>query len=258
MTPWLQWLEPPYVNHPEHSGWFLRAQGVHPGPLCVVHACAWSGPDVCGVDAPARLGGVFVTPADVVLGLRGWPDAHEWVDPTTGAPVALFDLEKIIRMMLRQDGLALHILGASGLHGPPDGEGSSLARAVVHACLHRGIARHYTDLVRGLQARPFHAWSAGALAPVITGAALVSQGVFGLDVRALADLWPDSAVRASVEDPQDERAAQAALAACAARLDPQRSVLPERPTDYDAACRMLVEQRLQAMASAPLWSPPDA
>lgn len=259
MTSWLQWLEPHHVDHPEarRPGWSLRAQGAHPGPLCAVHACAWSGPDVCAVPSPRRLGGVFVTPADVVLGLRGWPDAHEWIDAPSGAPVALFDLEKIMRMMLRQDVLALHILGAAGSHHP-DSEHSGVAREVVRMCLHKGIARHYIDVARGLRARPFEAWEPGALAPVITGAALVAHGVFALNVRELVALWPHGAVRDSVDDPQDEVAARGALAACQALLEGDHCALPERPTDYDAACALLVEQRLIAMHSSHLWSPPTS
>ena len=170
------------------------------------------------------------------------------IDAPSGAPVALFDLEKITRMMLRQDILALHILGASSLN-PPE-RSSRVAREVVRACLHRGIAHAYMDRVRALRARPFDAWEQGALAAVITGAALVERGVFALDVRALADLWPNGAVRASVEDPQDEVAALAALAACAASLSCERSPLPERPTDYDAASALLVGQRLLAAPSS--------
>lgn len=148
----------------------------------------YSGRAVHGFDSRLRLGGVVVQPAEVVLGIRAWDDAFEGVFELDEEPVpyALFEVEKIVRMMLHQSGLAFEILASPAmLH-----DEEFPARRIVDAAVTRGILHHYRNVASGWMARLVETQGQGAepadvldvVRNALTGRALV-------DGRAAFDLW---------------------------------------------------------------------
>jgi hypothetical protein len=212
------------------------------------------GPQVVGHDAPWRLGGIIIQPAHIVLGLRPWEDAFEGViTPPDAAPIpwVCFDLEKIIRMMLHQSGLALTLLAGVTIEAGPVNPRAIAANAITHAQLHHwrdvtapGVADPPADPVRWL----------GLVRQLLTGVLLAEHAHFmaWLPAQRPHAPAPLGALIGELLDgaPLTEQARQdsaPALSALWHRMDPARpSALPERPSGYEALNALLVQARLDA------------
>lgn len=212
----------------------------------------------------AWLGGVVVQPARTVLGLRGFEDAFE-TSVGDHLPLVCFDLEKLIRMALRQSGLALEILG-SDLLLIDEAVGWS-APSLIKACFTRQVICHYIDTTRAclrrlgepgaLRLADAHARDAlwMGYSDLLVGATLAKEGVLALGLTQQLSFWErlpchDILAQASSLDVmmlEDEQ--RAALYAGAQELDrwlkPERAIaMPERVADYDGAQAQLIAARL--------------
>lgn len=221
----------------------------HRPPASFLSVC--SGRAVHGFDSRLRLGGVVVQPAEVVLGIRAWDDAFEGVLEFDEEPVpyALFEVEKIVRMMLHQSGLAFEILASPAVLHDEDFP----ARRIVDAAVTRGILHHYRDVASGWMARLVETKGEGAepadvldvVRNALTGRALV-DGRAAFDVWALADEFQLTALLQDVE----EGVEPALIDEVSAKVDelleavrPEDASLPERPNDYDWLNDFVVSSR---------------
>jgi hypothetical protein len=177
-------------------------------------------------DESRRFGGVFVTPARRAMGLRGWEDAHEGTTDT-GDPWVLFDLEKLIRMALRQSGLAFEFLTSSVTWSPD----SFPARKLAESAITRDVAQYYADVARPLlDSDTPDRWRWRSL---LTGWALATRGEVSHDLSTLQRL-------AEVDEPSSDDAGRL--------LEEMRAgeALPKTPSDYDWLNEMLVDARMEA------------
>ncbi len=234
--------------------------------LPIIHIAQFGGMAVHGFAGVERVGGVFVQPAHSVLGLRAWDDALEGVLPG-GAPWVLFEAEKIVRMMLRQSGLALEIL-ASPVGG--DWGVDFDARVLVCGAITREIVLYYRDVTRVGVSRLLalvesgriddpcledgRGWLQDLFRHLLTGCVLGQQGHVCLHLEHLLDLPVAEGVREPLDSLVGGRGDGLAireLGVQAVRLQgflevEQACALPERPSDYDGLNDWLVTQRLVA------------
>ncbi len=238
----LTFLDPPRIAHHPGAAALVRADGDRPAALSLA---------LMPGDA-VRLVGVLAQPPDVVMGLRGWEDAFEGVLPDA-TPFALFEVEKLARMALRQDGLAVEILAAPDRLHASDFE----PRDVVSWTMTRGVLAHYRDVTApwldALPHLPFTAVRLGARA-LLTGVALARDAAFGVELETLIAHLDASrmgelleALARRPEDAQIRAVLEAAARALHAELDPSVSgPLPEGVPDYDALHHAVYHWRMRA------------
>ena len=245
---------------------FLAARGIPP-----VYLSIYSGPELLGHPSPTKLGGVVVHGASTVLGLRAWDDAYEGVmarSEAQSAPWVLFDLEKIVRMMLHQSGLAFEMLATplalsegSPLRGAR-GEARTPfpAHRIVEAAVHQGVLGFYHDRAdsihwdeRGLEHDEYRLQIVDAIRCALTGLELVegrvrfclSDLVAGFEETELAEVV-DALQRDEAVSGDQHRYIRDRLAGWSASLaDPSATALGEQPADYEWLDEFVVEQRLQ-------------
>lgn len=235
--------------------------------LAPAHLAWRAGPLAEGLPTHPALGGVVIQPAAVVLGLRGWEDAFEAPLPGVSPPAlcACFDLEKLLRMALRQSGLAAETLAspacAAGLEA-----GAHTARRALAQAATRGLIHHYLDVTRqvvhDLSRGDATRWGVPAVLrcarECLTGARLAERGELVLGWSALREGAEDDTLDALItalldgQPPRGElaEALGASLDTQRARMVPDRSPLPERVPDYDALQALLVRARLDPDAFA--------
>ncbi len=220
---------------------------------------AWSGPSVHGFDSPLRLGGVVVQPAEVVLGIRGWEDAFEQVleagPDQSPVPVALFEVEKIVRMMLHQSGLAFEILTSPAVLF----DASAFdARAVVEAAVTADIIHHYRDIAGGWLERLAESEGRGARAPdvldvfrhALTGLGLM-HGEVDFRLWAAVERYADGELEGLLREVQRGAKIAGELLdelldrgrQLVADLSPEDAALPASPNDYDGLNDLVVSLR---------------
>ena len=186
------------------------------------------------------------------MGLRGWEDAFEGV-LSDGAPFAIFEVEKIARMALRQDGLAFEVLAAPArLHST-----DFAPRALATWAMTRGVLAHYRDVTApwlgALSRLPADAVRLGAR-ELLTGVALARDAAFGVELDTLLAHLDASgfgglleALEARPEDVEVRAELEAAARALHAELDPSApGPLPERVPDYDALHHAVYRWRMRA------------
>ena len=240
---------------------WLASRGLPP-----VYASLWSGPQIHGYDTPSKLGGVVVHDAQTVPRIRAWDDAFEGIlsrsDTDATVPWVLFDVEKIVRMMLRQSGMALEILASPVRASDVTlGDWSFPARRIIEAAIHQDILFYYRDCADsvnwnadGLSSREYRLQVVDAVRHALTGLELMDgRVVFGL-TALLSDVEADvaEAVRALAEDDTIDEEKHALirdrLATWCQRLEtPGPSPLGEQPDDYDWLDELVVEQRLETL-----------
>lgn len=220
-----------------------------PPLLC---AAWWGGPSCEAiVNAPRRLGGVVVQPAEVVLGLRGWEDAFEGILPESRTPYVFFELEKIIRIMLRQSPMALEILAAP-----------TASASLAHGFDPRQLARLLTtsDILTSYLDLPV-ARDLSMLRPLLTAALLASNLTFSLSLTTLLThleevtedpLWRTLAKKSPDVDAITRADAGArALVRAAIAAPSSANSLPPKPIGYDDANALLIRWRLQVSNTSP-------
>ncbi len=222
----------------------------------------WSGRAVHGFTSPERVGGVVVQPADVVLGIRSWDDAFEGILEVAqwgnAAPFALFEVEKIVRMMLHQSGLAFEILASPAVLHDADFP----ARRIVDAAVTRGVLHHYRDVAQGQIARLERAQGQGVRPAdlldiarhALTGVAL-ADGLVDFHLWELVDAYGSSTLEGLLrEAPHDAKLDDGyradfarAVESLIERIDPDAAKLPDNPEDYDYLNDLVVTQRQNAV-----------
>jgi hypothetical protein len=214
-------------------------------------ASLWTGPMVHGFASSLRIGGSLTLPTSTIVGLRGWNDAHEEVVTldNTPTPCVFFDIEKWLRMLLRQSHLAVEIfLSPHSIWKSPR---SIPATKIVSKAITRGIGQTYLDLVRG----PLSSFVRGESLPdleirglfreLLTGWHLYSKGIFSLHLNPLVELTEDDALRTLTEGELDiqvlRRSADKYVKYLGATA---KSALPSNPSDYEFMQDWLVARRL--------------
>lgn len=220
----------------------------------------WSGAKVHGIPTMARAGGVFVQPAHVVLGLRGFADAHEGYTGVKHTPFAFFEFEKIIRMLWASSGLALEILGSAMVqytHTDFD------ARLLLQKIVTRRVLEHYVDVTAGHFDRieDVHTHTATPslqflifLRELLTGATLSRDGAFCAHLPTLLEYWAAQEVEVILQDweQHSKLEMQARLVLMnwlthwRAYLQNDSLALPCAPCDYQGAHDWLVSARMRA------------
>lgn len=238
----MQFLDPPGASIP------LPEPSRSLPPL--LHAGWWGGPACEGIAmAPARFGGIVVQPAEVVLGLRGWEDAFEGILAGSNTPYVFFELEKIIRMMLRQSPMALEILAAPTANESRR-EGFD-PRDLIRWLTTSRILDSYLDFPA--------ATDLATLRPLLTAALLAKQQQLSLSLttlleqlsevsgeplwRQLAEKSPDADVIARAD------AAARGMVRAGIEAGAGANSLPASPIGYDEANALLVRWRLRVSNS---------
>ena len=198
-----------------------------------------SGTEVHGWRTPRHIAGISTAPAAQVLGLHAWDDAREGL--AIGTPWVIFDIEKLVRMLLRQSPLAFRVL-ASHLCAvnitPIDRE--FILNAAVTQQLVRNIGIESKNTIKTTQRRDD---VLGVLAELAGGWALARGHV---DLHAAAVLgthpeWHDLDLESDVD-------VRRAISSLADELLNIEAVLPERPANSDGLSTWLVNRRLQTLS----------
>ncbi len=177
-----------------------------------------------------RVGGAYSETARSVCGLRVWDDAREGV--VDQIPWVLFEVEKLVRMLLHRSGLAFEILAAGrATHADFDG------REVLRCGVTRGVLAHFRDVATPLlETNVDHAgWRWRNL---LTGAALANEGIVSFDEAALRDATAKTHRLGEGEPPNG-----AAVRRLLDTLD-QGDALPESPADYAWLDEFVAAQRM--------------
>lgn len=229
----------------------------------------WSGRPVHGFGSPSRVGGVVAQPAELVLGIRSWEDAFEETFELEGhdapVPYVLFEIEKIVRMMLHQSGLAFEIL-ASPVHLVEGRTAQASAepfpaRRVVRAAVTKEIIHHYRDVAGGWLDRLEEAGGRGAtgadaldiIRHALTGVGLM-EGRAQLHIWTLVERHGSDALEGLLREVEgsDTLDPEVVEELCdhgrtlVAQLDPDQADLPDRPADYDWLDALVVALRRSA------------
>ncbi|MFB6265050.1 MAG: DNA polymerase beta superfamily protein [Bradymonadaceae bacterium] len=245
-------------------GWADWASG---STAPVVQIAQIAGPDVTGWAETRRFGGIFVRPASSVLDLE--TRRHEiegTIDLRTGeergerAPYSLFEIEKLIRMMLRQSGLAFELL-VSPLRltdcepSPCEVDGRWIAEQSVS----RELVTHYREVADGLFGRVFESEITrpdlvlDLLRTTLTGR-MLCRGRVCLDLDRLLEWRGDEdwrrlagAARRGLRDGwEGEGLARVRdeIEATVRGIDPRRAEdLPESPRGWETLSGWLVDAR---------------
>ena len=167
--------------------------------------------------------------------------AFEGILPSSQAPFVFFDLEKIIRMMLRQSHLAFEILAAPCLTRASGFQ----PRELIGWLATSKLFASYLDLppARDLT----------ALRPLLTGALLATTGELSLSLPTLLDTLGEhidgetlSALTHSAPQPEAVARADESARALLREVNKAKS-LPEHPIGYDDANAALVHWRLASV-----------
>lgn len=230
---------------------------------------AWAGSELHGFDSPLRLGGVFVESADVVLGLRSWNDAREGrLQGPGGAPIpyAVFEVEKLVRMLLGQSGLAFEVLASPVVfetHSSLAGAAFP-ARRIVKAAVTSGLLHHYRDVARAGLAHMIAAKGQGArpadvnqlVRAALTGKALMRAQVDFDLTRLLAEHAPPGFAELLAATQADDLTEPAWLDSfehkmkgVLSALVPEDAALPSQPSDYDWLHDFVIAARLARLES---------
>ena len=214
----------------------------------------WYGPAVHGVGSETRLGGSFTTPAATLLGLRGWSDALEQTVVFEGqvSPAVFFDIEKWLRMLLRSSHLAVEVMLSPVAWNERLSHASRVA--LVARTLTRSIAQSYLDLVQG----PLEQLSGDEPMPddevrhlfrtLLTGWNLSRNRNFSLHLGELIDKTGDPDLRNLLDGPLDHEKLTTAARPYLQELEsPEKSTLPQKPTDYSFVHSWLVDWRLSTL-----------
>ncbi len=234
----------------------------------IVHLVQFGGGQINGFSCAERVGGVFVQPAQVVLGLKAWDDAFEGV-LAGETPWVLFEAEKIVRMLLRQSGLALEILASPVAANFGAGLGVDFdPLALVRGAITREIVLYYRDVTRLgvsrllalVESARFDdpclldnwGWLQDLFRNLLTGCVLGQQGNVCLHLEHLLDSQIADGVRELLNEGfVGNLAVLGELGKHAVRLQgflevERAQILPERPSNYDGLNDWLVAQRLVA------------
>jgi hypothetical protein len=195
------------------------------------HHVRYRGASATGIDHAPAAGGWVVHPASTVLALPGFEDAFEVV--VAGELHTLFDVEKIVRMLLHDSHLALEILGSAASF-----DAAPVSRDILAWTLNTRHLAAARDAAKHLASGSGIAGPDDALEQArryLQGAAL-ARGDLSLNLEVLAG-------RFGLDVPRDLDSARAVVDMVP--LLPDRPALPDSPADYDRLSDWLVAQRLE-------------
>ena len=242
--PPLHFLDSPACMAPGHPGRpaLLLALTASPMPKTHLWAAGW---------APGRWGGVFVQPATDVLGLRAWEDAWEGVLKDNSHPWAMFELEKIMRMLLAGSGLAFDILASphiAHLHGLEAHFGQTL---LTHLLQNRIFSHHLALLPPHWPPHPTPQ-ALWRLRSALTGALLAKTHAVSTSwehlITALEPAWALPLSQWARGEPIPKDLGPHILRQLRLALELGQKTWSSQPTGYDEANRLLVTLRQQACA----------
>jgi hypothetical protein len=241
----LSFEEPPHETADRASA---VAEAVTSTGVETVWLARTDGPEVTGGEADPRFGGVFVAPRETVLGIRLWRDVHEAVESDGAGPVSwsIYEIEKIVRMMLHQSPMALEILASPAFVGSFKSEAFE-PRRIVEAAVTSEILQAYAQEAEGFlesaDARSSNPAALGGLRRALMGEAL-AKGAVLTRLNSLLEWYASGELSDAVE--ADET--PAILRHGRSILDDLRSetspTLPEAPSDYDGLDALVVERRM--------------
>jgi hypothetical protein len=202
----------------------------------------WSGPEVCGYSgADYRIGGWFVEPVESVVGLRPYDDVLEGTleveELGEPVPYAIFEVEKIVRMMLRQSALALEVLSAPiWIRAEDRSEPCGTSRGIVRRALSAEIVEAYRERTAAEVDEESDQDAICAASRRLATCVALGVGRVSCHLRrALETIGEDG-------DPEDLLPMVSELRL---RLDETAEVLPKSPTQYKALDEWLVDRRLE-------------
>lgn len=226
------------------------------------YVCLWSGPEVSGYEgAPYRIGGFFAEPLESVVGLRPFADTIEGTVDLEGVeqsvPYVLFEIEKLVRMVLHQSGLAFELLASPCWIETADDEAPCrVARSILERGLASGILAHYRegagstlDDEADRDGRSEREWLE-LVREVGTGAALV-QGRATLHLGRLLASRKLGVERDEVALVREAEEVSPAVGPFLERLRDPIVGLPDEPDAYAILDEWLVETRLRHRREVP-------
>jgi hypothetical protein len=198
-----------------------------------------SGTEVHGWKTPRHIAGISTAPAAQVLGLHSWDEAREGL--AIGTPWVIFDIEKLIRMLLRQSPLAYRVF-ASHLcavnTAPMDRE--FILNAAVTEHLVRNIGIEAKNTVESTHRRDD---LLGVLAELAAGWAL-ARGHADLHAAAVLGTHPEW----NALDLESGTDIRRAILSLSDELLTTEIALPDHPSDYDGLSKWLVNRRLKTVS----------
>jgi len=211
-------------------------------PRELAHAVVIGGPSFDGFEGFERqLGGIWIEPTPSVLGLPAFDDADEGREPSL---YACFEVEKILRMLLRQSPLALRTWASPIRSSRWDDD---FLLGVIERALSQTMVHFMLELSSDASRRAERAsamqktWANDSLRWALSAHAL-SRGTIGFELTQLAS-WADCNL--DVEAPVGERLQEAQT--WRERVDAQENVLPAGPADYNGLSDWLVELRRETI-----------
>jgi hypothetical protein len=197
------------------------------------------------------------------MGLQVWSDTREF--EVEDVPVSLFDVGKVIRMLLHQSGLAVETLSAGRRAIPERWKAAGFEpRRAVEWGITEDVLEHYRDA-----AAPFVREEDGGLDPglvrhgewlhrarlLLTGAAL-AEGRVGVSLDYLLETTGDDALADAIDAvARKESGARERLVAEAAPMaeslqTTEADALPASPDGYDELDEWLVDLRQHTLATS--------
>ena len=190
------------------------------GPIELAGSKLWEGP---ALNAHV---GCFRVPFDTYASLRGWDDAPQGVDQSKFW--TFFEIEKLIRMALRQSVAAFEVLCCSTEQALELRSEILSSSATQQLCVNL-LESAQGSLLRGEKGR--------AHILCHSGLALHHHGVASIEASALADTLSGQYVKPEMFGASDIEHALQTLGT--------PSKLPARPSDYDGLCTRLINIRKQ-------------
>lgn len=207
----------------------------------LVRASLIGGPHFDGFDGfEAQLGGIWIEPTASVLGLRAFNDADEGIDPLH----VYYELEKVLRMLLRQSPLALRVFASPLLVAPSEWD-----QEFIEDILRRAVGQQMVTAMLDLSADADNrsqrsnampaAWASDSLRWALAAKSLMG-GVVGFNLELLArhheleiaELEPDARLEVARSVREE--------------VDSSENVLSPGPSDYSGLSDWLVDVRKQA------------
>lgn len=232
------------------NSWDVALQNLSSPP--VVHHVAYRGAAVTGIEQKPAFAGIVIHPAKTVLALPGWEDAFEFVDD--GALHTLFDLEKLIRMLLHGSHLAMQVLGSACGSVTLEEARSILEWTVNHRHLRPAIDSAATleaDLAEKFSAGEaidhFRRYLQGRRLAEGEWSMTLPNLVAELDDAFASELCDIATDRTKVAETVSPRTLDKMRAHVTTHpIDPRAPALAATPSNYEALSRFLVDKRMEA------------
>lgn len=208
----------------------------------LVRTCLIGGAEFDGFEGfDAFHAGIWQEPTSSILGLRALDDAREGTAPHK---YAAFELEKVLRMLLRQSPLALQIFTSPVLTSTPVWEPPEL-EALVNDAVSRRMVDNFVSMSQSALDRHAsstnraHVWALEALRWGLAARAL-TDGIVEFELDRLTGHY-----ELTIDGLESEALCQRANESGELALK-SSSRLPEGPRGYDQLSTWLIDRRREA------------